>query len=607
MFVTLDNTLPCHCEPRFVGAWQSHCEARACYSWTEEPRLEIASSPRFIGAPRNDKKSVTNHMNEYRGLLFLAIFVYNSKKEVSQMRLLSRLLVVLAVCLVSVALPAAPAQAAGAIITLSPESGVPGEEVTVYGHNFTADKWVDIYYDVNGDEEWVDEEWIDDVKTNDDGDFTIPITIPKSCTGAHAVLAEDQEDRSAYRDFTVEPGLIVDPEEGPVGTNVTVAGRGFAEDEEDIELRYYLNGSYETVAENIEADEDGSWQRSFPIPPSSKGNHYIKAKGEQSTLSQVNYAIFEVTPGISLGKSSGSVGENITMTGSGFEANERDITILFAGKEVKTEIRADNTGYWQEPFEVPEMPTDEYSVTAEGELTQDISELSFEIEPDIVLSPDEGHVSIDLTVTGRGFAASKNVVIKYDASQKATASTNAKGSFSGVSFLVPESIHGAHQVTARDAANNEATAIFTMESDPPDIPTLISPRDGSRVGLMGRVTPTFEWSEVSDDSGVRYSLQIATSVNVTATGKFADPIVSIPDIAGTNYTLNATDALPYGTYYWIVQAVDRAENENGWTAARSFRAGLLPLWAFIFIIVAIVVLIGALVYFFVRRRGIHYY
>jgi hypothetical protein len=120
------------------------------------------------------------------------------------------------------------------------------------------------------------------------------------------------------------------------------------------------------------------------------------------------------------------------------------------------------------------------------------------------------------------------------------------------------------------------------------------------------VRPTFEWSEVSDDSGVRYSLQIAKGKNITATG-LADPIVSVSDIVGTNYTLNATEALPYGTYYWIVQAVDRAENESNWTAARSFRAGVLPLWAFIVIIVAIVVLIGALVYFFVLRKRIHYY
>ena len=62
------------------------------------------------------------------------------------MRLLSRLLIVLAICLVAVALPAVPAQAQDAYILLSPDEGVPGEEITVYGYNFTHDEWVDIFY-----------------------------------------------------------------------------------------------------------------------------------------------------------------------------------------------------------------------------------------------------------------------------------------------------------------------------------------------------------------------------------------------------------------------------------------------------------------------------
>jgi len=520
------------------------------------------------------------------------------------MRFLSWLLVALIVCLVAIALPAAPAQAAGAEITLSPSSGVPGTEVTVRGYNFTADEWVDIYYYPNGARTRVADE-----ETNSAGYFRVTFIVPESCTGVHEVYAEDEDEIDAYDDFTVEPGLIVDPEEGPVGTNVTVEGRGFAEDEEDIELRYYIDGDYVVVEDDITADDDGSWEVSFQIPPSAQGDHEIDAEGDETQDHEVEDAIFEVTPGISLNKLSGSVGDNITMMGSGFEDNERDITILFDGEAVVTEIRADETGSWNGSFEVPEMPTGEYSVTAEGEQTEkeDISALSFEIEPGLVLSPDEGHVGTDLTVTGRGFATDEDVAIMYDGSQVATDTTNAEGSFD-VSFTVPESIHGAHQVTVEDAAENEAAAIFTMESDPPDIPELISPPDGGRVGFIGTVRPTFEWSEVSDDSGVYYSLQIATSENVTTTGEFiGDPIFSVEGLVGTNYTLNATEALPYGTYYWIVQAVDGAENESGWTAAYSFRAGLLPLWAFIVMIVFIVVLIGALVYFFVIRKRVCYY
>ena len=268
------------------------------------------------------------------------------------MRLLSRLLFVLVVCLVAIALPAAPAQANGTYITLSPGSGVPGEEVTIRGYNFTAEEWVDIYYYLNGARERVAE-----AETDNDGDFLAIFEVPESYTGDHEVFAQDEYGRDAYYNFTVKPGLTIDPEEGPVGTTVTVEGHGFAEDEEDIELRYYLIGDdYETVAGNVEANEDGWWDTSFDIPPSTKGRHQIDAQGDENELRDVQDVIFEVTPEISIDKSSGSVGESIMMTGSGFAADERDIKILFDGEAIVTLIRADDKGYWEEAFEVPERP-----------------------------------------------------------------------------------------------------------------------------------------------------------------------------------------------------------------------------------------------------------
>jgi hypothetical protein len=394
-----------------------------------------------------------------------------------------------------------------------------------------------------------------------------------------------------------------------VGTTVIVEGHGFAEDEEDIELRYYLDeDDYETKVENIEADEYGWWSRSFQIPSSAKGGHDIDADGDESRLYEVEDATFEVTPGITINKLSGSVGDTLTVTGSGFYSGERDINILFDGEVMETEIiRADDRGYWQESFEVPELPKGTYTISAEGEFTdeEDITARSFEIGPGLVLSPNQGHVGTNLTVTGGGFAASKGVDIMYDGSHVDTTGTNGAGGFE-VTFPVPESEHGRRQVTAQDTSGNNATAIFAMESVAPGTSELISPADGVRVGFIGKARPTFMWEEVEDPSGVYYSLQIATSENVTDTGEFADPIVSRAGLVGTNYTLNATEALPYGTYYWIVQAVDGAENGSGWTSVYSFRAGLLPQWGFIVIIVAIVVLIGAAVYFFVIRRRTYY-
>jgi hypothetical protein len=56
-----------------------------------------------------------------------------------------------------------------------------------------------------------------------------------------------------------------------------------------------------------------------------------------------------------------------------------------------------------------------------------------------------------------------------------------------------------------------------------------------------------------------------------------------------------------------VRAGDGAGNAGNWTEPISFRAGVMPLWAFIVIIVAIVGGIASAVYFLVIRRRTYYY
>jgi hypothetical protein len=515
------------------------------------------------------------------------------------MCLLPRLAIIFIVCLVSIPLVAAPAQAVDdeePFITLSPLSGMPGEDVTVRGYNFDPDEEVEVYYYPNGSRKEVASD-----DTDDDGDFRVTFEVPESCKGEHRVRAEVRYDE-ADDFFTVEPGLTVDPEEGAVGTTVTIEGMGFEEDEEDIEVRYYLNGDYEIVAEDLTADEDGSWEESFKIPPSSSGSHKLDARGDDSSFSEVEDATFEVRPGISIDKSSGGAGDTIRVQGSGFQENEDDIRILFDSMVVAEDIEADEEGAWETSFALPEMPKGKYDVTAEGDDTdkEDIKAVSFEVKAGLVLSPATGHVGTELTVSGSGFAANKGVTITYDNNQVATATADDQGSFPDVSFAAPESIHGEHQVTAEDTLGTEVTAIFIMESQPPAKPALTSPSDGSRVGLAGSVTPTFEWSEVTDDSGVSYSLQIGDSKNVTTA------IFSVTGLTEASYTLPDTEALSHGTYYWRVQAVDSAQNDSGWTAAYSFKAGVLPFWGFVAAIAGIVVIIGLLLYFFLRRRRVYY-
>jgi hypothetical protein len=525
------------------------------------------------------------------------------------MRLLSKLLVVLALCLIATALPAVPTQAECVpwAVELSPESAPPGTEVTVYGHDFDAGRLIDLYFDgvlISEGRE-----------TDKHGEFNIPFIVPESCTGHYWVLARVGSSLGiveADRLLAVKPGLTVSPEKGPAGTTVTVEGHGFAKNEGGIELIYYLGDAYETIERNISANTNGFWERSFQIPASTRGEHKLDAQGIESKFHEVEDTIFRVTAEISIDKSSGIAGDTVTMIGGKFAPYEKGIVILFDGQAVVTAITANSQGEWQESFQVPGMPAGEYSITAEGEQTsqEDVGVLSFEIQPEFILSDDQGHVGMDLTVTGRGFPAYEDIIILYDDSQVAMAETGDQGAFE-TSFSVPESKHGEHEVraTLAESANNtadldiDASATFTMESDPPPIPEQISPADRSRLGFLSELAPTFEWSEVSDDSGVAYyRLQVATSADFSASSL----IVSVTGLTETSYTLKEAEALPLGTYYWIVQAVDGADNESDWSANNSFRVGFLPLWGFIIIIVAIVVLFIVLIRALLKRRSMYY-
>jgi hypothetical protein len=521
------------------------------------------------------------------------------------MKLVSRLVIALAICLIAIPALAISAQADEPTIWLSDSSGYVGDEIRLYGEDlgdYYGTIWV--YYELNNDWKMVDKDYISSGGSLETDYFE----IPESASGSHEIRVcdtNDEDDYFIYTGFEVKPKLEItqpDDAEGPVGTEVTMKGTGFGEDEDDIELRYYFDGSdYETVKEDIDADEYGSWEVTFTVPASSKGDHKIDAKGDDSSLSEVEDVTFEVKPGISVSKSSGYVSDTITVTGSGFEEDEEDIKVTYDGEVVK-ETEADRNGIWEVSFEVPPSIKGKHKIDAYGEDTKakDIEDQYFVVSPEVTLTPTSGNVGTSLSVSGTGFAASKSVTITYDGVQQTTATTDSKGSFSTISFKAThtQSVHTAnHPVVITDASGNSVSVNFVMESNPPAKPTLSSPFNGTRIGFIGSQTPTFQWTAVTDPSGVSYKLQIASDPGFVS--------LVVPQISGlteASYTLPQGQALPYSTYYWRVKAIDGAQNDSGWTGAYSFQSGLLPLWAFVIIIVIAVVLIAALLYLVTLRR-----
>jgi hypothetical protein len=478
-------------------------------------------------------------------------------------------------------------------IGINPNSGVIGDSVTVEGKGFAAtESSIKVTYDGT------------DMKTgiaaNDKGSWNATFSVPSSARGSHTVDASGSTTKAGDVPdvtLTVSPKISLSPVSGDVGTSVSVSGTGFGKDEGGIRVTY--DGT--DAKTGASADSKGSWNVTFVVPNSIKGVHTIDASGASTKADEIPDVTFIVSSAVRIKPNSGYVGDSITIDGCGFGGSESGITVTFDGSVVKSDIAANREGCWTTSLAIPASTGGSHFIDAYSASTTavDVADAKLAVLSKMVIEPAEGHVGCDIVVNGTGFGADKELTIKYDNVAVFTKLvTDAKGNFQA-SLKAPKSLGGKHNVTAADAGGASASGVFTMETTPPSLPQIVSPKDGSRVGLFDHVAPTFEWTGVSDPSGVYYSLQVSSSQS-----DFATTVLSKEDLVESKYTLTDAEALLRGKYYWRIKAVDGAGNDSGWTTPILVKVGLMPLWAFILVVVVAVAFVTRLV-FFLRsvRRG----
>lgn len=128
------------------------------------------------------------------------------------------------------------------------------------------------------------------------------------------------------------------------------------------------------------------------------------------------------------------------------------------------------------------------------------------------------------------------------------------------------------------------------------MPGLVSPKKGSRIGILGGVAPTLDWSDVADPSGVTYTLEMDTSPD------FPNPFLSKADVTFSGYSLTEANALSRGRYYWRVKAIDGAYNESAWSEPWGLSVGLMSLGTLVALIAVGLLAIGGVAYFFLLYR-----
>lgn len=480
---------------------------------------------------------------------------------------------------------------------VSVKEGYVGGDVTVSGAGFNAnDTGIEIIYDTST--------IVRGVTADSKGSWQSTFKIPPTRSGAIVMdaggtttPATEVENKS----LTILSKIDINPAAGGVGTMVTVLGSGFASSESNIAITY----DGQRVKTAIASDTRGSWQSSFYIPTSIKGRHRINSYGEATDEGAVAGGTFTVSPVLRLELASGQlgdiirVGDDFWVSGIGFEQNEGGIHVTFDGVMISSGIVADANGSWAVKSKVPLTTSGKHVIGAAGSITvsADVPQTALAVSPQIEINPVSGGIGADVAVKGTGFGASQPLTISYDGVQVASGSTtDSKGGFAA-NFKVPKGKGGVHTIIVTDPMASVASATFKTETVPPPTPKPVSPEPGSKLGFIGNTVVNFSWSAVEDPSGVSYTLEISNSP------EFSGAMLRKDNLSQVQYTLTESEALPDGSYYWRVRAVDGAGNEGGWTSGQMIKLG--GNWWLLAVVVGAAILLGLVIWRVVilTRRG----
>jgi hypothetical protein len=304
----------------------------------------------------------------------------------------------------------------------------------------------------------------------------------------------------------------------------------------------------------------------FTIPEASFGVNYVQLLRGWRPDSPYGFT-FSVLPGLAVTPPSCTPRSTVTIKGTGFPAKNKDIKVSFDGNDTKLSIITSELGSFTGEFTIPDTMAGNHEFKAIDENLSfgDIA-ANLQVGPTISLQPEQPEIGAEVTLTGCGFAARSTIAIKYDdIAVSNSPTTSDTGNFTD-KFIVPESSTDTHFITATDRAGNVATFGLPLEGTAPSVPNPISPAQ-ERFGWFGSQPVIFTWSEVSDPSGITYSLEIDNSLRFF-------PLE--PGMRKTGLTKpNCVMRLEPGTYYWRVKAIDGAGNESEWSLSPyPFQVGL---------------------------------
>ncbi len=452
---------------------------------------------------------------------------------------------------------------------LNPRRGPVGTEVTINGYGFTANE-PNIPIKFHGNQ-------VKTATADAKGSWEASYIITDIPAGDY--LFEVGPDREPDEEcvmcmcFTVTPEISVSPASGVAGQIIDVSGTGFASNEKAIKVVF----DGEIAEEDISADANGSWSTKITVPRRRTGTYIIDGSGFSTWGRDVPDVTFTIETGVSVAPASAQVGDEITVTGSGFAAWEGGIEVTLDNELLDTgTITVDRHGSWEASFVLPTSTYGPHTVVAYGDITEaaDVKQATLNTMAKIEVTPVEGSPGDSVTLTGSGFPRNETLNVTFaNRAVQETVRALTDGNLSAT-VTVPANPAAKLLVTAT-GGGAQASDDFTVVARVLPTPQPVSPEEGTT--LRSREI-TFEWGRIT-----------GSSITITYTLEVIGPGGSrtISDIEVLSYQIPKNEALPKGEYTWRVKAIDGFGNESLWSNPIPFTVSPVP--TFVWVIVGLVV------------------
>ena len=373
------------------------------------------------------------------------------------------LVLLLLFCLLMITIPVIPAQALNGTISISPTSGPVNTTVTVTATGFSHDETYYIKFSgVN----------IKTGNTGSTGDFTANFTVPTYPRGSYTVTVTTTAlDTSNTLYFTITPTISLSTLSGNVGDSITVSGTGFIASST---VTIYFDSTSRTTTTSTSSGTISNV--TFTVPSSVGGTHLVKGRDSSGDSLSVS---FLVLPKVTISPTSGTVGGQVTVSGTGFHASSV-IAIYLDNESVRSTQTNSGGTVSNVTFTIPESYQGSHTLVMQ-DASGSQATTSLTILPAFTISSTSGTPNSKVTVSGKGFKASSAITVYIDQVSIATTTSSSKGSFNS-EITIPPFSGGVHQITVSDGTNID-TKNYTILSVLNIEPT--SGFVGSEVSLSG--------------------------------------------------------------------------------------------------------------------------